>query len=648
VNKDSPIAHKNQPVVAPYVPDSRPVPEFTVRALILGALLGIVFGAANAYLGLKVGMTVSASIPAAVMSMAILRGILRRGNVLENNIVQTIASTGESLAAGVVFTIPALLILGVRPSLATVFVVSLLGGCLGVLFMIPLRQLLIVQEHRNLPYPEGTACARVITAGDEGGSKAKQVFVGLGLGAVYKFLMSGLGLWKEEPTATLTGFHKATVGAIVSPVLLGVGMIIGPRIAMVMFAGGALGWLVLIPLIDIVGSALSAPLPPATVPISQMSAESIWSDYVRYIGAGAVALGGAVSLLKTLPVILRSFRMSSRAFTRLRGQIMARRRTERDLPMSVLVVGSFVIAIAVLAVPGVPANVATVLMVLLFSFFFVAVASRIVGIVGSSSSPVSGMTLATMLVVAVIYSSLEITGTTGMIATLLVGAVVCIALCVAGDISQDLKTGFLVGATPYKQQLAEFVGVLIPALVIGPIVYLLLSAYPIRAMVTPEFAAANETLLAPQATIMSMVTEGVFSGNLPWTLLVVGAAIAAVVEIVGIPSLPFAIGLYLPISLSSPILFGGLLARTLRADSGDSGAAGPAVLMSSGLVAGDTLVGILLAFLVYAEVSDSIDLGRLASGATGEVLSVAMFVVLAASAAAAIVRWSRRNVDVLT
>ncbi|RKY58505.1 MAG: oligopeptide transporter, OPT family [Candidatus Latescibacterota bacterium] len=565
----------------PYVQDDEAIPEFTVKALVLGAALGIVFGAANAYLGLKVGMTVSASIPVAVISMGMLRGMLRKGTVLENNMVQTIGSAGESLAAGVIFTVPALILWGMEPRVAQIFAISLIGGCIGVLFMVPLRRFLIVREHGNLPYPEGTACAEVLMAGDKGGTGARKVFSGLGVGAAYKFLMGGLGLWEEHPSWTVFKRLNMKVGMDVLPALLGVGYIVGPRIASYIFAGGALGWLVFIPAITLIGKGLDSPIFPASVPISQMDAHEIWHNYIRYIGAGAVCLGGVASLIRAAPTIWESFR-SGFSEMKLKEEP---RRTQRDMPVPLILGGGLLCAALLALLPQVPVGAVGAVLVVLFGFFFVTVSSRIVGLVGSSSNPASGMTIATLLATSLIMSALGWRGQAGMVAALSVGAVVCVAICIAGDISQDLKTGFLLGATPIKQQVGQLLGVATSAAFVGWTLLVLHRGYGI----------GSSELPAPQATLMSLVVKGVMTGSLPWAFVLVGMLTALVAEVLGVRSLPFAVGLYLPIELSAPIMVGGILRGRSEGRAG--------VLYSSGLIAGDALVGILLAVLAWRGIS---------------------------------------------
>jgi len=589
----------------PYIKPEQSISEFSVRAIVLGIILSVVFGAANAYVGLKIGMTVSASIPAAVISMAILRGFFKKGTVLENNMVQTIGSSGESLAAGIIFTVPALIFLGVAPSILEIFIMSALGGCLGILFMIPLRRFLIVREHCTLPYPEGTACAQILVAGQEGGSKAKLVFGGVIIGGLYKFLMYGLGLWKD-----VVGFNlklsnnpqvQTTLGAEVTPILLGVGYIIGLRIAALMFAGAVLGWLVLIPIIQFIGANLTSVVPPATSPISQLDAMGIWKVYIRYIGAGAVLLGGIVSLLKSLPIVISSIRQGfSKLFNKQAESTVCR--TDKDIKFKYIFIISVLTVIAAIAYlvfykPAVgtasswPKGLVGVFLIIVLGGLFITVASRIVGIVGSSSSPVSGMTITTLVAVSLIFVAFGWTDQSSMIIAMSIGAIVCIAVCMAGDISQDLKTGYLVGATPYKQQIAEFIGVLVPALVIAWVLLLLQKTYGLG----PE-----GKLQAPQATLMSIIVKGVISQQLPWILLLIGIFIGICIELLGISSLPFAIGLYLPFTLSAPIIIGGLVAGLVSATTkkdefekvNEKG-----ILFSSGLVAGDALVGIILALL---------------------------------------------------
>jgi len=578
----------------PYISPSKLMPEFTLRAVILGVVLGIIFAAANAYLGLKIGMTITASIPVSVISMGILRGILRGGSILENNIVQTVGSAGESIAAGLCFTIPALLMMNMDPDYWTLFMVAALGGLLGVMLMIPLRRYLIVREHGKLPYPEGTGCGEVLVAGEEGGSKFKTVFAGLGLGALYKGLMDAnvVGLWQETPHITLPFIKKCQVGFDSYPALLGVGFIIGPRIAALMFSGGALAWLVLIPIIATYGEGLTEPLYPSSVMMMDMSPGDIWNRYIRYIGAGAVAFGGIVSLVKALPTVINSFKASIKGF---RFSVdSAEPRTRRDLPGSLVISGTILVMFLIWVLPSLELNLLGALLVVLFTFFFASVASRVVGLVGGSSLPVSGMTIASLLGTALIFTALGWTGDSGKFMALIVGAIVCVGISSAGDISQDLKTGFLVGATPYKQQFGQFIGVLTAATITGAVILLLNEA----------FVIGSDKLPAPQATLMKLVVEGVMDKNLPWALVLTGVGIAAVVELFRVQSLPFAVGLYLPFALSVPIMVGGLMRGILeKKRSGDElkSSRENGVLFGSGLVAGEATFGVLIALFVYSQ-----------------------------------------------
>ncbi len=568
----------------------------TAIAIGLGVVLAIVFGAANAYLGLKIGLTVSASIPAAVISMAILRGIFRRKSILENNIVQTMTTAGEAVAAGAIFTLPALFLWDLTPSQTMISFIVLTGGFLGVLMMVPLRRLLIVNEHQTLPYPEGTACAEVLISGETGGTSAKLVFSGFVVGGLLKALGDGLLWFKTEIETQFFNFRNAVIGIDTYPALLGVGFIIGPRIAGQMLAGGLLAWFVLIPMIGYFGSLGAGPLAPGTEPIANLDAWGIWSSYIRYIGAGAVATGGLITMVKTLPTLYRSIRDTLASMSRQGGGTVTIERTDKDIPTIWLILGTAVLILIIAFAPVTNIGLIGAIAVAIFGFLFVTVASRIVGIVGSSSSPVSGMTIATLLIVTVVFKLSGVTGTEGMIAALTVGAIVCTALAVAGDISQDLKTGYLVGATPWKQQIAMMIGVLVSGLLIGFILTVLHETY----------VMGSENLPAPKAVLMKLVVEGLMQGNLPWDLIFIGAASAVVIEFLGLNSLTVAVGIYLPIHVSTPIMVGGLVswlvdffskddnARKLRTETG--------TLFASGLIAGESLIGVVIAILIWLKV----------------------------------------------
>ena len=573
-----------------FIPADKVVPELTVTSIIIGALLAVLFGGANAYLGLRVGMTVSASIPAAVISMGIIRVILKRDSILENNMVQTIGSAGESVAAGAIFTMPALFMWAAEagsanPSLIEISLIALCGGVLGVLFMIPLRSALIVEEHGKLPYPEGQACAEVLLAGEEGGAKAGTVFAGLGIAAAYKFIADGLKLFPSEVDFEIKSYKGSGIGMDVLPALAGVGYICGPKVSSYLLAGGTVGWFVLMPLIVLFGGDMV--LYPATAPVSELGTWGIWGSFIRYIGAGAVAAGGILSLIKSLPMIFRTFKQAMAVYGKKAAES---NRLSNDLPMNIVMIAVGVIAIAMWLIPAIPVNLVGAIIIIVFGFFFATVSSRMVGIVGSSNNPVSGMAIATLLIATMLLKASGNIGMPGMVAAITIGSIICIIAAIAGDTSQDLKTGFIVGATPVKQQTGELIGVVVSAIAIGGVLYLLSTAW----------GYGSSELPAPQATLMKMVVEGVMGGELPWALIFVGAFIAIVVEILQIPVLPFAVGLYLPIHLSTPIMVGGLIRlyydkKKMDSEEDRKQMVENGVLYSSGLIAGEGLVGILLA-----------------------------------------------------
>ena len=593
----------NENEFKPYVPADKVMPELTVTSIVLGIIIAVVFGAANAYLGLRVGMTVSASIPAAVISMGIIRVILRRDSILENNMVQTIGSAGESLAAGAIFTLPALFMWAAEsgdaaPSLVEISLIALIGGVIGVLFMIPLRTALIVQEHGTLPYPEGKACAEVLMAGEEGGAKAGTVFKGLGIAALYKFVADGFKVFPSEVDFQINSYKGSGIGMDVLPALLGVGYICGPQVSSYLLAGGTVAWFVIMPLIVLFGG--DATLFPADVSITQLFTEGgtwgIWKNYIRYIGAGAVAAGGIISLIKSLPLIVKTFAQAIKGYGKNAGA--ANNRLSRDLPMNFVILGIGIMAIIMWLIPAVPVSLIGAIIIIVFGFFFATVSSRMVGLVGSSNNPVSGMAIATLLIATIILKATGNIGMHGMVASIAVGSVICIIAAIAGDTSQDLKTGYLVGATPMKQQIGEQIGVVAASLAIGGVLYLLSAAW----------SYGSTELPAPQATLMKMVVEGVMGGNLPWTLIFVGVAIAIVVEILRIPVLPFAVGLYLPIHLSTPMMVGGAIKWFFdRKKEGETEGQHKekierGILYSSGLIAGEGIVGILLAVFAIINV----------------------------------------------
>ena len=606
----------------PYISADRTLHEMTPLSIIVGIILAIVFGAANAYLGLRVGMTVSASIPAAVLGMGVYRLCRKKDTILESNMVQTIGSAGESLAAGAIFTMPALFLWAQEegtkmPGIMEIALIALIGGLLGICFMVPLRKALIVKEHGTLPYPEGTACAEVLLAGEKGGANASVVFLGMGIAALFKFIVDGLKVVSSAVTVTVPKIH-GEISAQVYPALVSVGYICGFKIASYMFAGGILGWLVLIPMIYLFGADTT--LFPASVSVhelwEQAGASGIWSSYIRYIGAGAVATGGIVSLIKSLPLIVRTFADAMKGL-KGSGKQANELRTEKDLKMSVVLIMLAILIVAIAVTPIIPIDVIGAIVIVIFGFFFATVSSRMVGLVGSSNNPVSGMAIATLLATTVLLKATGHTGMSGMTAAIAIGSVICIVAAMAGDMSQDLKTGYILGATPVKQQYGEMIGTVVSAVTIGFVLYLLNAAWGFG---TPE-------LSAPQATLMKMIVEGVMGGNLPWTLVFIGVFIALVVELLGIPVLPFAIGLYLPIELSSCIMIGGVLRWALEKKKYKSGeqkesAISNGVLCCSGMIAGEGLIGILLAVFAvvkvngrslaeYIDLSGSVNLGQI-------------------------------------
>jgi putative OPT family oligopeptide transporter len=644
----------------PYVPDEVVLPELSFRALFVGSVLGLIFGASSVYLALRVGLTVSASVPIAVLSITLFRALPKalggRASILENTVVQTTGSAGESIAAGVAFTLPALVLLGFELDWTRTLLLSLCGGVLGVLMMIPLRRYLIVKEHGVLTYPEGTASAEVLVAGEKGGTQAGLIFKGLIAGGIYKLCTAVLRLWNGVPETHLPGLKASKIAVDVSPELMGVGYIIGYRSAAIMVGGGLLSWLVLIPAIALFGEGRTLPLYPSTLPIDQMSPDLIWSRYIRYIGAGAVAAGGIINLVKAMPTIIESFRASFRDL-KLRGDKTATvriPRTERDLPFSVVIFGSLGLALFMAflpqlqAVPGLLVSLLSAIIIVLFGFFFSVVSSRITGELGSSSNPVSGMAIATLMGTCLMFILLGWTGHAYTAAAMSIGTVVCIAASNAGTTSQDLKTSFLVGGTPWKQQTAIIVGVLTSVVVIGVTLqllnttnasveaasyatalppdpsagtrqgpdgqtyavaragglaevpdgkYLVDPAGQVRYRLQPGIGSGDTP--APQATLMSLVTKGILTQQLPWGLVLLGVFTSVLMEVIGVPALAFAVGMYLPLESTTPVFIGGLARKLVdwkRGSEAESDS-GPGVLFSSGLVAGGSIFGLLASFL---------------------------------------------------
>ena len=619
----------------PYVAGGDIRAEFSIKAVLLGILFGIIFGAANAYLGLVAGLTISTSIPVAVMTVAafrVLRGFGRKGDILEANISQTIGSASSSLASGIIFTLPALFLWKLDPELLQMVLLAICGGMIGVLFMIPLRKFLIDKEHGKLPYPEGTACAEVLVASEVGGDRAVNLFWGLGIGTVYKLVVNGLHLIPDKVTVAVPFVKKAELGCKVSAALFGVGYILGPRIGLIMVGGGLLSWLIIIPAIAYWGTGRIEPLYPETsLAISEMTPYLIWTRYVRYIGAGAVATGGLATLIRSIPTIIESIRIGVKKLQeRFAVSSGAEPRTQQDLSLKVVGVLLLALFLVMALIPhifpvlgGAGARAIAGMLVIVCAFFFVTVSSRIVGLVGVTSNPTSGMTIATLLLTSSVFLLLGWTGDMGKAAAITVGCVVAIAASIAGDTSQDLKTGFLLGATPRKQQIGELIGVLTSAAFVCLTVIFLHKAY----------GFGTDELPAPQATLMKVVIEGVLERNLPWLFVGIGVGIALTCEVLRIPSLPFAVGVYLPVSTMVPVFLGGLLRyfaekkssgeeeKSLRREKG--------VLLGSGLVGGEGLLGVGIAGVAVILKQAPEGIGYDWAGSLAPWLSAAALVLLA-------------------
>lgn len=620
----------------PYVPDDTNYKDISLKAIIIGAIFGIIFGSANAYLGLRVGLTISTAIPLAVISVAAFRAlgpIIGKSTILDCNISQTTGSASSSLASGIIFTIPALFLWGFNPSIFKIGILALLGGVLGVLFMIPLRRFLIVREHGVLPYPEGTASAQVLIAADEGGAKAKNVFLGLGVGFVFKSLIGFLRLWPDKIYLKIPVLKKALLGMEPTPALLGVGFILGPRIAGIMVAGGLLSWIGIIPLMAYFGEYLNIPLFPETVhSIADMSASEIWEKYIRYVGAGAVAVGGLITVVKSFPTMFNSLKISIKEFRIGRAEGgLKKKRTETDLPITVLFSGILVVAAILILSPQILGIHTTILVriiasicVVVFAFCFVTVSSRIVGMVGVTSNPTSGMTIVTLLGTSLLFYALGWTDLLGQATAITVGTVVCVGASIAGDISQDLKAGFIIGATPKRQQATELIGVITSAFAIAAAVWLL----------GKTFTFGSPDIPAPQAVLMKTVIEGVLGGDLPWGLVFIGGTFAVVAELIGVPSLPFAVGIYLPLSTMTPIYVGGLVKSFVerRAENEElkQSRKEKGILLGSGFIAGEGLTGVAIAIFAYIAKAKPQGIGLTWPGNIGDFVSLIAFLGLVA------------------
>ena len=636
----------------PYISADKVLPEFTVTSILMGIILAVVFGAANAYLGLKVGMTVSASIPAAVISLGVIRVIMKKNSILESNMVQTIGSAGESLAAGAIFTMPALFLWAeegkiAMPGYLEITLIALFGGILGVLFMIPLRKALIVEEHGILPYPEGMACAEVLLAGEEGGSNASTVFAGMGLGAAFKFIVDGLKIVPSDIATPNIKGYAGQIGVEIYPALIGVGYICGPSISSYMFAGGIIAWLVLIPAVVFFGGSIDFATLGNTGLAGQTIAEvyeangasAIWSNVIKYVGAGAIATGGVISLLKSLPLIIKTFAGAMKSLKNTSGGTNVR--TDRDLKMPVVLGIILIVIILIWLVPSVPVSLLGAFLIAIFGFFFATVSSRMVGLIGSSNNPVSGMAIATLLISTFVLKATGNTGMAGMTGAIAIGSIICVIAAIAGDTSQDLKTGFIVGATPAKQQVGELIGVVASGFAIAGVMSLLNKAW--------GFGSAE--IPAPQATLMKMIVEGIMDAKLPWVLVFMGVFLALALEVLRVPVMPFAIGLYLPIYLSCGIMVGGVvrlfLDKKKEAEAKKKEMISNGTLYCAGMIAGEGLVGILMAVLAIIKVGDN-SIGAIIgglfnlSGAAGNIVGLIVLALMILSLLKFSV-WSKRK-----
>lgn len=605
----------------PFVPTTEVMPEMTGYSIIIGILFACLFAAANTYLGLKVGMTISAGIPGAIMGIGILRGLFKRNSILEANMVASLAAMGESIAGGIIFVLPALILSGFGLSVLQVVIVTVIGGAMGVFFITPLRRFLIVEEHGNLIYPEAMAAAEVLVTGSQGGSGFKTVLTGLGFGGAYKFLSGGLNIWSESATYTITQYQGTMIGVDALASLLGVGFIVGTKASMLMFGGSVIAWFGLIPLIKYYGANIPFAVFPSDKLISEMTASQIWSNYIKYIGAGAVAMGGFISLAKSLPTIIRSFKQAMSGIGS-KGSGKASR-IDMDAPLSWVILAAAFGFFASWLVPAIGATVLGAIAAVIFSFFFSVVSARMVGIIGASNNPVSGMTIATMLFVTTILKVTGNVGDSGMIKAFLVGGVVCVAIAVAGGTAQSLKTTYVIGGTPKKVQVGMFAALAFASVVAGLVVIMLDQAYGI----------GSEAAAAPQASLMKLIVEGIMTGQLPWTLVIIGAALAIFCALAGISILPVALGIYLPITLNAAILVGGIIRvivekKFAKDKDGLDRSIEKGTLLASGLVAGDALIGILIA--VFAILNVKIGIGPKFMGglASSSLLSFAMFLLL--------------------
>lgn len=584
----------------PYVPTSEAVPELTVGAIIIGCFFAVLFGAANTYLGLKVGMTIAAGIPAAILATAAFKSTAGKNPILQANLVQSMAAMGESLAGGLIFTIPAVLILKMELTLTTIIIVALVGGLLGVLLVVPLRRYLIVEEHGKLVYPESMATSEVLVTSSAGGAGLKTMMYGLIVGGLFKLFGGGFKLFSEEPEWAVKDLNTS-FGVNVYASLVGVGYIVGLQIAMYMFAGALVAWFGIIPLIKFMGAGLTAPVFPASDIIANMSPGAIWSKYVRYVGAGAVAAGGFISIAKSMPTIVKSFKSAMSGIGAKGGK---QKRTDIDVPMTWVIGGCILAFLLAWLLPMTKGSFVSGLLVVIFSFFFAVVSARLVGIIGTSNNPISGMTIASLLLITAILKATGKVGNDGMLAALIAGGIVCVAIAIAGGTAQSLKTTYIMGGTPKHLEVTMYIAVVLSSIAIGAIILMLNKTY----------GMGTEQIAAPQATIMSMVVKGIMNAELPWVLVIAGASFGVMAELMGIPVLPFALGLYLPIGLSSGVLVGGIIRwlvelkfkkdeEVLKVQT-ERG-----VLLCSGLIAGESIIGIIIALFAMFGLDGTLGFG---------------------------------------
>lgn len=605
----------------PFIPTSEVMPETTGYSIIIGISFACLFAAANTYLGLKVGMTISAGIPGAILATGLLKGAFKRNSILEANMIASLAAMGESIAGGIIFVLPALILLGFGLSIIQVAIVTVVGGIMGVFFITPLRRFLVVEEHGVLVFPEAMAAAEVLVAGSVGGSGFKTVVTGIGAGGLYKFISGGLALWPETASYTFISYQGTKIGVDALSSLLGVGFIIGTKVSVLMFGGGVIAWFALIPMMKFMGAGLTVPIFPGTIVISKMTADQIWSNYIRYIGTGAVAAGGIISLIRSLPTIIVSFRQALAGIGRKEGGKVQRINVEAPL---IWVVGAAIFGfLATWFIPAIGGGLLGGVSAVVFSFFFAVVSARMVGIIGASSNPVSGMTIATLLVVTTLLKITGVVGDEGIKTALLISGVVCVAIAVAGGTAQSLKTTFVIGGNPKNVQIGMFIALAIASFVAGGVVILLDTAYGI----------GKTQVAAPQASLMRLIAEGIMTAQIPWTLVIVGAAIAAFCAMVGIPILPVALGIYLPLSLSSPVLIGGIIRKFVenkfkKDEERKESSIERGILLASGLVAGDALIGILIAVFAILEVKIGIGAKLFPTLAGSSLLSFIMFIIL--------------------